>query len=105
MTKHDAVQLRSYFLWEGDGKPDGHELEYWLRAEAELAKEQTAASQRQTQSQGSILTEAGNDGLLALQSHEAGSRWRHGSGSGAIPSTDFTARGCRTCALHQFWTL
>jgi hypothetical protein len=43
MTKHDAVQLRSYFLWEGDGKPDGHELEYWLRAEAELAKEQTAA--------------------------------------------------------------
>ena len=31
-----AIRQRAYELWERDGRPAGQELDYWLRAEAEL---------------------------------------------------------------------
>jgi len=33
---------RAYRIWEQMGRPEGQELEHWLRAEAELASERTA---------------------------------------------------------------
>ena len=30
------VQERAYALWESEGGPCGHDLDYWLRAEAEM---------------------------------------------------------------------
>lgn len=27
-----AVRNTAYFLWEQDGRPEGHSFEYWLRA-------------------------------------------------------------------------
>jgi hypothetical protein len=27
-----AVRETAYFLWEQDGRPDGHEKDYWFRA-------------------------------------------------------------------------
>ena len=36
--EHD-VRIRSYLLWEAAGRPHGREVEFWLRAEAELQAE------------------------------------------------------------------
>ncbi|MDE2112665.1 MAG: DUF2934 domain-containing protein [Alphaproteobacteria bacterium] len=33
------IRLRSYFMWERDGRPDGKAEEHWLRAKAELEAE------------------------------------------------------------------
>jgi hypothetical protein len=38
VTRYD-IQVRSYLLWEVAGKPQSQELEFWLRAEAELEAE------------------------------------------------------------------
>jgi hypothetical protein len=32
-----AIRERAFALWEADDRPEGRELEYWLRAEQELA--------------------------------------------------------------------
>ncbi len=32
----EAVAKLAYSLWENDGRPDGADMEYWLRAEREL---------------------------------------------------------------------
>lgn len=37
------IALRSYQIWEHEGRPDGRHVEHWLQAEAELKGE--AASQ------------------------------------------------------------
>ena len=31
------IRERAFELWEGEGRPEGREMEYWLRAEQELA--------------------------------------------------------------------
>ena len=31
-----GAQERAYALWESEGGPCGHDLDYWLRAEAEM---------------------------------------------------------------------
>ena len=33
-----AIRERAYALWEEDGRPDGKELEHWLRAQTEVAE-------------------------------------------------------------------
>ncbi|MGO9432799.1 MAG: DUF2934 domain-containing protein [Terracidiphilus sp.] len=35
-TLEDQIRARAYELYEERGKEDGHDLEDWLRAEAEL---------------------------------------------------------------------
>ncbi|MBA3054438.1 MAG: DUF2934 domain-containing protein [Sphingomonadales bacterium] len=42
--KTEEVKLRSYLIWESEGRPDGASQDHWLRAEAELASEQAAAA-------------------------------------------------------------
>lgn len=40
MTINDnQIRLRAHELWEADGRPEGHGVEYWLRAEQELAQQ------------------------------------------------------------------
>ena len=34
-----SIRQRAYELWERDGRPEAQEIDYWLRAEAELAGE------------------------------------------------------------------
>ncbi len=33
------IELRAYEIWVREGCPEGHDLEHWLRAEAEIAGE------------------------------------------------------------------
>ena len=33
-----SVAERAYAIWESEGKPEGHDMEHWLRAEAEAAR-------------------------------------------------------------------
>ena len=51
MSIQQAIQERSYFLWEGEGRPHGRSLDHWLTAEAELSlggesKPKTARAKR-----------------------------------------------------------
>jgi len=34
----DLIRQRAYELWNEDGRPEGRDVEYWLRAEAALAQ-------------------------------------------------------------------
>ena len=36
----DAIRATAYFLWEQDGRPDGREMHYWLRAKQMYLREQ-----------------------------------------------------------------
>jgi hypothetical protein len=38
--KTQAIRDAAYFLWESDGRPEGHALEYWLRAKAAVIPEE-----------------------------------------------------------------
>lgn len=40
----DAIRLRSYQIWEREGRPDGQAAEHWARAKAELEAELQEAS-------------------------------------------------------------
>ncbi len=42
MTIQDAIRKRSYLIWEREGRPEGRNLEHWLKAEAELRVEREA---------------------------------------------------------------
>jgi hypothetical protein len=35
----DKIRQRAYELWEQSGNQDGSELDFWLRAEGEIAAE------------------------------------------------------------------
>lgn len=39
MVAEREIRTRSYLLWEADGRPQGRDVEFWLRAEAELVAE------------------------------------------------------------------
>jgi hypothetical protein len=39
MVASEDIRLRSYLLWEAAGRPVGQDLEFWLRAEADLEAE------------------------------------------------------------------
>ncbi len=38
ITESD-VRTRSYLIWEREGRPDGRQLDHWLKAQAELKAE------------------------------------------------------------------
>ena len=38
----DEIRLRSYLIWEREGRAPGKEVEHWLRAKAELEWETLA---------------------------------------------------------------
>lgn len=38
----DRIRQRAYELWEQEGCPEGRDMEYWLRAERELAQSEGA---------------------------------------------------------------
>jgi len=40
----EQIALRSYRMWEREGRPEGRHLEHWFRARAELEAEDAPAS-------------------------------------------------------------
>lgn len=44
MVAERETRLRSYLLWEAAGRPQGRDLEFWLRAEADLRSEAEAGA-------------------------------------------------------------
>jgi len=43
MVSEDHIRIRSYLLWQDAGRPHGRDMEFWLRAEAELAAKSSCA--------------------------------------------------------------
>ena len=42
----EQVALRSYLMWEREGRPEGRHLDHWFRARAELETEAAPAKPR-----------------------------------------------------------
>jgi hypothetical protein len=40
----ERIRTRAYELWESEGRPEGREVDHWLKAAQELADEQERAS-------------------------------------------------------------
>ena len=38
IAEHD-IRIRSYLLWEAEGRPQGRDMEFWFRAQAQLEVE------------------------------------------------------------------
>src|SRR3546814_17502678 len=38
------IRQRAYLIWEHENRPDGKDLEHWLRAEAEIKTDQSDAT-------------------------------------------------------------
>jgi hypothetical protein len=58
----EQIRVRAYCLWETDGKPQGRDWEYWLKAKEQLANESESnvsnGVSRKTSSSGSAPTES-----------------------------------------------
>jgi len=39
MVAEEDIRIRSYLLWEAAGRPEGQDVEFWLRAKADLETE------------------------------------------------------------------
>jgi hypothetical protein len=44
MVAEHEIRLRSYLLWEAEGRPQGRDMEFWLYAKAQLEAEARAPS-------------------------------------------------------------
>ena len=42
LDHEDAIRRRAYARWQQDGRPEGKDLDHWLRAEIEIAAERYA---------------------------------------------------------------
>jgi hypothetical protein len=55
--REQAIRERAYALWEGDGRPKGKDLEFWVRAETEIAGEPHAGVTDAGKTSGPLQTE------------------------------------------------
>ena len=39
------IEERAYAMWENDGRPDGREIEYWIKAEQEIVNQPAAGEE------------------------------------------------------------
>jgi hypothetical protein len=44
--RNGKIRERAYLLWEQEGRPDGREQEFWLRAEHDVSNEAKPAPRR-----------------------------------------------------------
>jgi hypothetical protein len=44
--QEDQVRRRAHELWENEGRPEGHEMDFWLQAEREIGEAGKEAAQR-----------------------------------------------------------
>ena len=45
IPSEQMTRERAYHLWDGDGRPDGRSIDYWLQAARELEEEEVAQSE------------------------------------------------------------
>jgi hypothetical protein len=69
-SRSDAnIHLRAYYLWEADGRPEGHADEYWGKAQALLKEEaRVTAPADQANAAGAFLTQEKRPSLVTQQS-------------------------------------
>jgi len=49
------IRIRSYLLWENAGRPQGRDLEFWFRAEAELLVNSSCAVAPEAKSEKPVI--------------------------------------------------
>lgn len=42
MVSEHEIRVRSYLLWEADGRPQGRDVEFWFSAQSQLEAESRA---------------------------------------------------------------
>jgi len=48
MTRDDRIRLRSYDIWQREGRPDGRHEQHWIVATREIDEEDAAERRRET---------------------------------------------------------
>jgi hypothetical protein len=82
----ETIRQRAYELWERDGRPEGRDTEYWLRAEAALVQEAGAGLESPPGRPAAGLAEppaSGSFGQSASPAGTAGARESSATGSAA----------------------
>ncbi|MGA2043042.1 MAG: DUF2934 domain-containing protein [Roseiarcus sp.] len=46
-SDEEIIKARAYAIWEGEGRPDGRDLEHWRRASQEIAAMDAEPPRRQ----------------------------------------------------------
>ena len=54
MCHYDEVKLMAYDIWEREGRPNGHDLEHWFKAEA-ICEQREAQIELEEQIAGAII--------------------------------------------------
>ena len=57
MTRDDRIRLRSYDIWQREGRPEGRQDHHWIEATREIDEEDTAERLRGAEREGSALSE------------------------------------------------
>ena len=55
----EEIQLRSYMIWEIEGRPEGRALSHWIQAEEELTKERAEVAEGETSAPPEASTKKG----------------------------------------------
>lgn len=42
------IEQRAYEIWQSEGRPEGCDVDHWLRAEAEITSSQCAATNKES---------------------------------------------------------
>lgn len=50
----DNIEKCAYAIWEHQGKPQGHDIEHWLQAEAEVAAKKRTSPKKRGASKGVV---------------------------------------------------
>jgi nucleotide-binding universal stress UspA family protein len=74
------VRERAYAIWEHEGRPEGHMLDHWLRAEAEVVTDDVSGTRNDGKREPSPLREPGDTANLKARHAVQVSAFQRGTG-------------------------
>ena len=69
--RNHQIRERAYGLWEADGRPEGKDIDYWLRAERDLNIGETRPSRK---AKGTVKSTSAKAAKAGLSTKKAASR-------------------------------
>jgi len=73
---NEKIAALSYFIFEADGRPDGCDLEHWLRAKEQLSKGGKAQPQRDAERERTPVSNGSEEESFSASSRSDRMQWR-----------------------------
>ena len=70
----DRIRRRAYEIWEQEGRPDGREVDHWLRAAREIAEEEGRGADQAAPAAGEPVPGAGGEPVAGARKPAARAR-------------------------------